>query len=779
MTAAPRRFFSLRAAWLCAAVFLTCRLSAPGQNVSLLPPFASVSTVRSGEQTDAAQSGTDAWLLPVRFPEGAERVYWDIPLAGRIPEKATALEIDLACSRPEPIRGLSLHAQSGDGWYSYSLGPVPAGRRCFDLPLGNFQAEDVPGPWKKADTFRISVWRNAAASGTATLTLYALRARTDTVAIVRATERTAPGETAFAQSLSDRCARLLTKAGVPFAVTGDDFETLERFKLLFLPYAPSLSDDAVRRLTRYLDKGGRLVAFYNASQPLAAAVGFRIGSWQGTDEGAEWSALLCDRAALPFVPPRVPHFTSNLLPPFPAGTRHARVLAQWADAGGRATDLPACVLSDRGAWFAHVPPLASPPAAVLFRALVCALVPDLREELADAAVRENRSLLDADEPATRNARDRLQTALRARAFETVPSLCDDLRNAAAAAVSAELGASAGELRGAWEPRGCGRTRQGWETLMRTLAGRGVNTLFVHFQSAGTAFYRTGGSRSEAACIARHPGDPLADATAAAARNGIALHAWVTCWSLTGVSPRLRTRLTEEDRLMRDASGNALPWLCPSVPENRRLIIEGLCDLAKRGVQGIHLDYVRYPESQGCYAVATRRAFETRCGASVARWPADVLPGGPRAAEFLAFRSETMTAFVREARDALRAVRPDIRLSAAVYPSPEAAARQSQDWPDWVGKGLLDFVCPMIYTESESAFASMLDACRAAVPAPDRTLVPGIGTGADESQLDALDAARQIRTGRLRHTAGFVFFAVDDALLTDVLPNLSLPVGAAH
>jgi len=127
--------------------------------------------------------------------------------------------------------------------------------------------------------------------------------------------------------------------------------------------------------------------------------------------------------------------------------------------------------------------------------------------------------------------------------------------------------------------------------------------------------------------------------------------------------------------------------------------------------------------------------------------------------------------VREARDAVRAINPAIRFSAAVFPSPAAAATRGQDWPAWVREGLVDFVCPMIYTENGDAFAAALDTCAAALSNPAATLVPGIGTGADESQLDASGTALQVARVRARRLAGFAFFAVDDELCASILPRL--------
>lgn len=687
---------------------------AAAADTPLLPPFPSAADIRAGEATAPAEAAPDGLRLPVRFDGPHDRLYWDIPLPARIPKTATALQLILSCSDASPLRGLSLHLQSGSGWYNAEPAFTPGERQRLDLPRGRFRPEGNPGPWENSRTLRVSAWKQAA--GTTLLTLHAFSARTDAVALVRATDTTAPGEAAFAAALSDRCARLLAKAAIPFALIDDTLDALDPYTLLFLPYAPTLPARQLDRLTRFLDRNGRLIVFYNASPQLAAHLGLRPGTWQGAEPAQAWSALACAPSLLPGAPARVPHVTTSIIPPFALPGTRARTVATWADDTGRVTDLPACLLTPRGAWFAHIPPLAYPSAAALLNALARDLCPEL--------------------------------GLPPLPPSTAPAPLPDAPSAA-------------ELRAAWNPLPTARHPRGWDGLLDQLAARRINTLFVHWQSAATPLHTRRGRRPSS--------DTLDEALAAAARHTIALHAWATCWTLEGADPALVTRLTREGRLMRDAAGNTLPWLCPSLPENRALLIDGLRALARRGVAGIHLDYVRYPETAGCYAPATRKAFEAARGASVAAWPADVLPGGPLAAPFAEFRRAAMTAFIREVRAALCAAAPKVRLSAAVFPTPAAAAERGQAWPDWLREGLIDFACPMTYTENPADFRAWLDQCLAAAPA--EKLVPGLGTGADECQLDAATAAAQIADIRRHRLAGFAFFAVDDELTGSLLPRL--------
>ena len=697
-----------------AAVLLCAALRCTAAETPILPPFPAAAEIRAGEATLPAEAAPDGLRLPVRFDGPHERVYWDIPLPARIPKTATALQLTLSCTDAAPIRGLSIHLQSGKGWYNASPAFTSGQRRRLDLPRGIFQPEGRPGPWKKSHTLRISAWKQSA--GTTLITLNAASARTDAVAIVRASDTTAPGETALADALTDRCVRLLAKADIPCTVIDDSLDALDPYTLLLLPYSPTLPSRQLSRLTRFVDRNGRIIVFYNASPQLAASLGLRPGTWQGSEPAQPWSALICDPSRLPGAPARVPHVTTSIIPPSVRPGTDARVVATWADDTGRNTDIPACALTPRGVWFAHVPPLAYPSAAALMNTLARSLCPDL-------------GLASLPPPA---------------APAPLP----------AATV-------ANEMRAAWNPLPTARHPRGWRGLLDQLAAHRVNTLFVHWQSAATPLYTQSGRRASV--------DTLAEALTAADRHKTALHAWVTCWTLEGAAPALITRLTREDRLMRDAAGNTLPWLCPSLPENRVLLIDSLRTLARRGVAGIHLDYVRYPGTTGCYAPATRKAFEAARGQPVAAWPADVLPGGALAAPFAEFRRATMTTFIRELRAALRDAAPEVSLSAAVFPTPAAAAAHGQAWPEWLRDGLIDFACPMIYTESPADFNAQLAACLAAAPADK--LVPGLGSGADECQLDAVTAALQIAETRRRRLAGFAFFAVDDELTGSLLPTL--------
>lgn len=150
------------------------------------------------------------------------------------------------------------------------------------------------------------------------------------------------------------------------------------------------------------------------------------------------------------------------------------------------------------------------------------------------------------------------------------------------------------------------------------------------------------------------------------------------------------------------------WVSPARPEVRAYIRDKALEIAVHpAVQGVHLDYVRYPdvilpkalwkdykldqteemaEYDFCYSDATCKAFEARYGRDPRKVEA---PWADQ--DWIHFRQETVTTLVREVCEAVR--KEGKQISAAVFPTP-ALARTicRQDWDKWP----LDVVAPMIY-----------------------------------------------------------------------------------
>ena len=139
------------------------------------------------------------------------------------------------------------------------------------------------------------------------------------------------------------------------------------------------------------------------------------------------------------------------------------------------------------------------------------------------------------------------------------------------------------------------------------------------------------------------------------------------------------------------------------------------DIASRyDVDGIHLDYIRFPNDEFDYSAATLEAFRSDVLSSVSR--AERREYARRASgrplfytemfpqRWQEFRRARLTALLdenpvdRQERDGR-----DAMLSAAVFPdATDATTRRFQDWGGWLETGLLDAICPMAYTDRSRA-----------------------------------------------------------------------------
>ena len=613
----------------------------------------------------------------------ADRTYRDFVFAPSRPaDGSTSIRVRLASPLPrEKVRAVTIHLKSGDGWHNADI-TSSTDAFCSGLPvrtpLAAFMPEGSPEPLAKADAIRISAWKNADFDEPIELAEATFDAPAP-IAIVRSTAKTAKGETELADTLADRCAKLLGKAGLAYDFVSDDCSAFlgkdgtkqsRGYDLVFLPFSPSLSADELGRLKAFVKAGGKLVVFYNADRTLGKLLGVEPAPWRSTGTRA-YTAI--DASPLFGSTRRIPHFTEGLITPRPIPGGEARKVATWLAAFNRPVASPAIALSPTGAWFAHVPPRAYPAAADLIYTIATNLVPSL-------AVASGGT--GNGEQGTGNNRQTLS--------------CLAGKACAAWVNTAELPVDSFER----------------------LRDLGLDALFMHWQTA---------NEHKRPFPESAPGAKrydIEDLAASGRKAGLKIHAWATCFTLDGVSEEERAKLAREKRL---SASNPL-WLDPTLPKNHDLVVARLAEMAKRGVDGVHIDYARTSDD-------VSQSPET---------------------------TAAITEFVRKASKAVRAANSNIVFTAAVFPTPESAARRNQDWPTWVREGLVDYVCPMIYTESPAEFRAQLDSCLAVAPA-DRIL-PGIGTGADESQTDAPTAADEVAEVVRSKCRGVAFFTLNDSLL---------------
>jgi len=165
------------------------------------------------------------------------------------------------------------------------------------------------------------------------------------------------------------------------------------------------------------------------------------------------------------------------------------------------------------------------------------------------------------------------------------------------------------------------------------------------------------------------------------------------------------------------------YISPANPDARKYLENFVREIVTRyPVDGIHLDYIRYPMSKVDYSDAARRGFHGTYGIDplkLVKEPNSVRQkfGEQRYGELLdawqAVRAGYVSGLVARIRTVIDEQRPGTMLSAAVKPDAVSALSSfGQDWPAWVREGYVQMVLPMAYgTNAGRVYEQIEEACR--------------------------------------------------------------------
>jgi uncharacterized lipoprotein YddW (UPF0748 family) len=367
-----------------------------------------------------------------------------------------------------------------------------------------------------------------------------------------------------------------------------------------------------------------------------------------------------------------------------------------------------------------------------------------------------------------------------------------------ASASASIDAKA-ETRALWVLRTSLTTPENIATLVRSARDSGFNTLLVQVRGRGDAYY-LGSVEPRAADLLRQPDifDPLKSVVEAGHAGGLRVHAWVNVNLISSATdlPAAREHvvyrhaawlMVPRDIAQQLASiepespayvGKLARWTrtqpneieglytSPIIPEAADYTDSIVRDLVRRyAVDGIHLDYARYPSDRFDYSRPAIREFRTAVRGGLPEtlrrsldaeeavdlfaYP-DALPD-----QWRDFRIARMTALVTRLHATVKRERPQALVTAAVAPDRrDAYQHRLQDWAGWLEAGIVDAICPMAYTTEAATFAEQIAAARAA--AGTRAVWAGIGA----YRLAPQETIHNIQTARRLGADGVILFSYD-------------------
>jgi uncharacterized lipoprotein YddW (UPF0748 family) len=332
------------------------------------------------------------------------------------------------------------------------------------------------------------------------------------------------------------------------------------------------------------------------------------------------------------------------------------------------------------------------------------------------------------------------------------------------------------------------------------ASAGFNTLVVQVRGRGDAFYDSRWEPpGEQLLSPPSTFDPLALVIEEAHRRGLAVHAWVNthlvwdAWGLPGspehmvrrhpdwlAVPRTLARQLfdvdpQDPRFVQALIDYAAQrsetvegvYSSPAHPAVKERVYSVWTDLAERyDLDGIHLDYVRFPSGDFDYSRGALERFRAwvaprlevgRLTALDAAYQGDPLAFVDSLPEpWARFRRRQITDLVERLYYGVKARRPELVVSAAVFANQEDAyLNRFQDWGAWLDRGIIDVVAPMAYVTETDRFeryvANAVDAAR------DRERIwAGIGAYLNTAE----GTIRQIDIARDRGAGGVILFSYD-------------------
>jgi len=622
------------------------------------------------------------------------------------------------------------------------------------------------------------------------------------VVIVYGEESLAPADRGFALALARHAFRWYRDAGIDATMGGDSQldDLLPGSRVAVLVQLANIPESQLAKLRRYVKGGGRLIVCYSSSPGLADLMGVQLGGYVRGDTGGRWSRMRFDASRPQGVPESVLQTSPNLFLVKPV-TGSSQVLAWWEDRNGQRTAEPAWLICNHGYWMTHV--LLADGDVDAKAQLLLALAASCNPALWKAAAEKNlatarqtgmfhgaasiaalagrvddlqrRAVVLATARTAVEAEQTTQSVLREGKGFAAWQQAQNLRRQMELAYGWMQTPRSGEIRAVWDHSGMGLYPGDWNHTCQVLKENGISDLYLCVGGMGFSHYHS--TVLPPSRIYQEQGDQLAACLAAAKPRGLRVHAWLFCFCTEQSSEDRMAIFRSKGWLLSGEDGRERRWLDPSVSEVRAVLVQAARELATRyNVDGIHLDFVRYPDFVGSLGPTVRRRFESATDRKIADWPNDVKSGALRQ-EFLHWRCERVTDLVSEVRSMLRREGQEKLLTAAVYGKyPSCADAVGQDWEAWVRAGLVDYLLPMDYTEDPAKFEELV-AYQARARWLRKHMLPGIGVTAAESRLDAAQVIDQVRVIRAADCPGFALFDLNTYLERDVLPVLKVGVAA--
>lgn len=320
------------------------------------------------------------------------------------------------------------------------------------------------------------------------------------------------------------------------------------------------------------------------------------------------------------------------------------------------------------------------------------------------------------------------------------------------------------------PKSVATTPQGFENqrleliaILDSLQAMNVNTVLFQTRVRGDLTYPSDiepFSHLFTGTVGKAPDyDPLAFAVSECHKRGMQLHAWIVAMPL-GKDEHIamvgKKSLPHRNRSLCTHYEGAW-YMEPGNPATSEHIVSIVREIVGRyDVDGIHLDYIRYPDRNKGYPDASLHRRYGK-GQSLAKW-----------------RRNNITRIVKDVYTSVKSIKPWVRVSCATLGKYDNLTRYSslgwdayntgfQEAQQWASDGIVDIIFPMLYFKGDNFYPFVRDWQE---NSNGRHIVPGIGAYRllpEYGGWSELEIKRQLNTSRSAGTAGAAMFRANHLL----------------
>lgn len=240
------------------------------------------------------------------------------------------------------------------------------------------------------------------------------------------------------------------------------------------------------------------------------------------------------------------------------------------------------------------------------------------------------------------------------------------------------------------------TKSQVDNTIKACKTAGITDLFVQVRRMNDAYYTS--KIVPKATNLKENFDMLDYTIKSCKKNNIKVHAWFVICRIGRDDYKKSLNPNQISWLDKDKKGNLISeknvFIDPSNEAARKYITSVIKEvITKYPVDGVHLDYIRYPNANYGFCPHSVKQFTLETGT--------LAPMGP---QFDNFRREQITKLVAEIRHTCNSSKRKIILSASIvswggatsYTKLSSYVNTFQDYDKWIRNNYVDYVMPMIY-----------------------------------------------------------------------------------